>query len=75
MTRENTLHIFRALVELRITLIYVINNKHMSTFLLGHARMKQKFAMVFQSATAPKLISSGAMMLPFGASRMLIGNL
>ena len=75
VTRENILHIFRALVDLQITLIYVINSKHMSTFLLGHALMKHKFAMVCQSAMVPKMISSGAMMLPCGASRMLIGNL
>ena len=48
----------------------------MPTFLLGHALMKHKFAMVCQSAMVPKLISSGAMMLPCGASWMLmIGNL
>ena len=75
MTRKNILHIFRALVELQINLTYVINNKHMPTFLLGHALMKHKFAMVCQSAMVPQLILSGAMMLPCGASRMLIGNL
>ena len=65
------------LVEFGITLNYMINNKHMPTFLLGHALMKHRFyAMVCQYAMVPKLISSGAMMLPYGASWMLmIGNL
>ena len=64
------------LVEFGITLIYMINNKHMPTFLLGHALMKHRFyAMVCQSAMVPKMISSGAMMLQCGATRMLIGNL